>query len=215
MRMKQAALALVLVLAATGCGKNPGAEGFSPTETSLYLTGEGAVIRADVESYEKDYYDAEELKATVEEALGAFNGPSGAKAADGKEAEPSAILKQCSMENGTAKLLIQFRDAGEYLRFTDAYPDAESPVQVRGLEIMSVADGAAKGSLLGEDFINREGKTVSSGEVVKKSRLMVAAVEGQALIQTDGEVQFVSPGVVLEGNWARTPEEGTSYIVFK
>lgn len=215
MRMKQAALALFLTLAVTGCGKNSGAGAFSPAETSLYITGEGAVISADVEKYEKDYYKADELRAVVEEALLAFNGPDGAKSADGKQEVPFASLEQCSMENGTAKLLIKFKDAGEYLRFMEEYPDEESTVQVKNLDVVSVEDGVAKGYLIGENFVKADGKAVSAEEVTKKSKLTVAAVEGQALIQTDGDVLFVSGGVTMEGNMARTPKDGVSYIIFK
>ena len=55
-----------------GCGGGNGTTAFAPTESSLYVTKEGTVTSADVESYENDYYSADELKAYAEEMLGVF-----------------------------------------------------------------------------------------------------------------------------------------------
>ena len=50
----------------------------------------------------------------------------------------------------------------------------------------------------------------------KKSKLHVAVVEGPALLETDGAIQYISDGVTLTGeNGARTPDGGVSYIIFK
>ena len=59
-----AAAILLLSLALNGCGGGNGTTAFAPTETSLYVTKEGTVTSADVESYENDYYSADELKLT-------------------------------------------------------------------------------------------------------------------------------------------------------
>ena len=49
------------------------APAFAPTESSLYITSEGKVTSATVETYEADYYSADELKAFIEEVLADFN----------------------------------------------------------------------------------------------------------------------------------------------
>ena len=67
-----AAAILLLSLALNGCGGGNGTTAFAPTETSLYVTKEGTVTSADVETYENDYYSADELKAYAEEMLGVF-----------------------------------------------------------------------------------------------------------------------------------------------
>ena len=44
----------------------------------------------------------------------------------------------------------------------------------------------------------------------------MAAVEGAALVQTDGAVQYISDGVSMEGtNLVRTPADEVSFIIFK
>ena len=59
-----AAAILLLSLALNGCSGGTGKTAFAPTESSLYVTKEGTVTSADVETYENDYYSADELRLT-------------------------------------------------------------------------------------------------------------------------------------------------------
>ena len=68
-----AAAILLLSLALNGCGGGNGTTAFAPSESSLYVTKEGTVTSADVESYENDYYSADELKAYAEEMKQGYN----------------------------------------------------------------------------------------------------------------------------------------------
>ena len=186
---------------------------FAPTESSLYITSEGIVTSATVETYENDYYSAEELKAFAEEMLAEFNDSVGAS---GEEA--AATVKECTMADGVAKLLIDFQDAETYMTFMEQYPDDESAIQVSALDVTTVSDGITKGYLVGENFtkIAGESKSVSADEVMKQSKLFVAAVEGASLIQTDGAIQYISDGVSVVGtNLIQTPADQVSYVVFK
>ena len=200
-----AAAILLLSLALNGCGGGNGTTAFAPTESSLYVTKEGTVTSADVESYENDYYSADELKAYAEEMLTAFE--SGNQSGD---SDKKAEITECTVKDGTAKLLITFPDAEEYIRFAEEYPDTESGVQIESLDVVSVADGV-------ETFYKAgDGNTeVSAVDITKQKKLYVACVKGSAKIQTDGAVQYVSEGVTLTGNVAETPAGETSYIIFK
>ena len=190
-----AAAILLLSLALNGCGGGNGTTAFAPTESSLYVTKEGTVTSADVETYENDYYSADELKAYAEEMLGVFE----------------------SGKDGTAKLLITFPDAEEYLRFAEEYPDTESGIRIESLDVVSVPDGVEKGYIVGSTFYKAgdENTEVSAVDITKQKKLYVVCVKGSAKIQTDGQVRYVSEGVTLNGSMAETPEGETSYIIFK
>ena len=121
-----AAAILLLSLALNGCGGGNGTTAFAPTETSLYVTKEGTVTSADVETYENDYYSADELKAYAEEMLGVFE--SGNQSGS---SEKKAEIAECTVKDGTAKLLIKFPDPEEYLRFAKEYPDTEPGCRFR------------------------------------------------------------------------------------
>jgi len=189
------------------------APAFAPTESSLYITSEGKVTSATVETYEAEYYSAEEMKAFIEEVLAEFN----ASANGGSDAK-AASIKECTLADGTAKLLIDFQTADAYLDFMEQYPDEESAIQVADLDITTVSDGVTKGYLVGKSFtkLAKEQTTVAADEVMKQSKLYVAAIDGAALIQTDGNIQYISEGVSVVGtNMIQTPEDEVSYVVFK
>lgn len=209
-------LTAAIAVLATGCGsKAETTASFSPTESSIYVTREGKITSATVEKYENDYYTAEELKASAEEDLEAINGPAGA-AADNSTQEKPAAVSECSVKDGTIKLLIDFKDANTYLQYLDTFTDEEDET-VKNLDITTVADGLTKGYLVDETFTKPgENKEISSQEVMKQSDLYVAAVEGAALIQPEGKIQYISKNVTMvDGNMVHTSGDGVSYIVFK
>lgn len=218
MKRKEALIMAVSMAILAGCSRTGAEQVFAPTESSLYITSEGIVTSATVETYEKDYYSAEELTDSVEEILAEFNGSVESASEEGEEAKAAASVRECTMADGVAKLLIDFRDAETYLAFMEQYPDEESAIQLSALDVTTVSDGITKGYLVGETFTKVAGKskTVAADEVMKRSKWYVAAVEGQSLIQTDGAIQYISEGVSVVGtNMVRTPAGQVSYVVFK
>ena len=174
-----AAAILLLSLALNGCGGGNGTTAFAPTESSLYVTKEGTVTSADVESYENDYYSADELKAYAEEMLGVFE--SGNQSGS---SEKKAEIAECTVKDGTAKLLITFPDAEEYLRFAEEYPDTESGIRIESLDVVSVPDGVEKGYIVGSTFYKAgdENTEVSAVDITKQKKLYVVCVKGSAKI---------------------------------
>lgn len=215
---RAAVIAAAAAVLACGCSRKNTVYEPDTAESSLYLTSEGTVTSVDVETYEADYYDAAELKASVEEALSFFNGAhAGKKAEDGSEIAAATLL-ECDLKDGTALLSIRFMDPASYLEFEEEYPDPDGAVQVTNLDVTTVSDAITKGYLVGETFQNAgdSDKTASSGEIAKEGGLYVAAVWGKALIQTDGEIRYASQGASLLGaNKAETPEGQVTYLVFR
>lgn len=201
-----AAVSLTAVLT-TACARGPQSAAFTPTESSLYITSEGTITSATIETYTNDYYTEEELKSSVEEALAAFN------ASQPSSGNNAATINTCTLSNGTATLLIDFRDPSAYLAFMAEYPDEESEIQIKSIQITD----AASCSYAETSFKSPDGKKENSaGELKTQTKLYTAAVEGPAFIQTDGAIQYISDGVTLVGeNQVRTPADGVSYIVFK
>ena len=207
------ALAGLAVFCTAACTRGP-AQAFEPTEDSLYITGSGQVTSAAIETYEKDYYPEEGLKASVEENLAAFNQDAASTAGDGEKAP--AVLNTCTLADGTASLLIDFSSPAAYMEFMAAYPDEESGVQVKALSILSMEEAELGDVPLTAAAGKEKGTAVPADQVKKKSKLHVAVVEGPALLETDGAIQYISDGVTLTGeNGARTPDGGVSYIIFK
>lgn len=110
----------------------------NPQRTVCTSPGSGQVTSAAIETYEKDYYTEEGLKAFVEENLAAFNQDAASLAGDGEKAP--AVLNACTLADGTASLLIDFSSPAAYMEFMAAYPDEESGVQVKALSILSMEE---------------------------------------------------------------------------
>ena len=80
------------------------------------------------------------MKAYVEEALAVFNA---AASEDETDENNLTSLQECTMENGTARVLIEFPSSEEYLRFSELYPEENGTL--KSLDIVSVPDGVTKG----------------------------------------------------------------------
>lgn len=213
MKPEKIAALLVSAFLLAGCAGRSGGKEFTPAETSLFLTKEGTVTSAVVEDFDKDYYSRDELEDFVEEALVSFNGPNGGKAAGQEESRAFASLKECSADQNRARVVIEFSDASQYLRFEEQYPSREGGLS--RLDIVSVPEGITRGYLVGANFKTPSGKTVSYDEITKQSKLFVAYVEGEALIQTEGSLKYVSEGVAIQDGMALTPGSEVSYLVFQ
>ena len=89
--MRQKLYAMLLIFAAasmtTSCGTS-----FEADESTVYITKEGNVIGADIEDFNEDYYDEEELKAYVTESIESYVESNGNGSLDG-----TAILKLCDL----------------------------------------------------------------------------------------------------------------------
>lgn len=217
MRSRMMLLTMGLLMV-TACSRSRETASFAPAEDALYVTREGAITSAVIVTYENEYYTEEELKASVEEALADFNGSEGHGTSDEASSREAAAFNSCSLAGGTASLYIDFKNPAAYLKFMEAYPDEESSIQVKELDVTPVPDGITKGYLAGQTFktASSSPKEVDASEVMKKSKLYVAAIEGPALIQTEGPIEYVSSEVtVLGSTLVQTPETGMVYVIFK
>ncbi len=105
--------------------------------------------------------------------------------------EKKAEITECTVKDGTAKLLITFSDAEEYLRFAAEYPDEESGIQVESLDVVSVQDGVEKGYIVGSKFYKAgdEKTEVSAVDITKQKKFYVVCVTAaRSSRQTDGPV---------------------------
>lgn len=204
----------------TACARSSGKPAFTPTESSLCITSEGTVTAATIETYDKnnDRYTAGELRTYTEEILEAFNSTFGRSAAGTQTDTPPAAVTECTLSDGTAKLLITFKDAASYQEFMSQYPDEESEIQIKNISVTDMSSASADPDFSQTTFRSpsSDGKTASAEDLKKKTKLTVARIEGPALIETDASIQYISDGVTVTGDRrARTPDDGVSYIIFK
>lgn len=206
--MKKARTALVTALTVfllSGCGNYGGASKFSPEQSSVFVTREGGLSSAMVETCDKDYYDGQELQAFIEEAVAVYNAAN----QDG-----AVTLESCTMEEGKAVAVFDYADGTALLNFLKEHGD--SSLQLTNLEVMTVSDGLVAGKVSDGTWIQaKDGSGVSLDTVTKKGNLNLVAVEGTGVIQTEGKIQYYSGNVTLQDGFTAAVSEGKAYIVFK
>lgn len=180
-------LCLCMVLFA-GCGTT--VEGESSV---VYVEKNGAVISLDVEEFTQDYFDEEELEEFVNGAVSEYTEEHGRN---------SVKVQELSVEEGTAKLLMQYKTADDYSAFN-------------GIELYhgKVIDSLAAGYIFDGAFARVEdGKVIGSAtkqDIYANKELKVVIIRANTDVQVDGEICFVScENVELTGNSSVSIREG-------
>lgn len=183
-----------------GCGQSSGGNEFAPVGNSIYISREGAVSSAFVESYDQDYYTEEDLKAYLEESI--------------KEQYPdvAVTLQDCSVENGTMKAVFDYGTPGDLVAFLEDQKSED--LDVSGLKVESLADGMAEGTVSGGSLVSASDGKPADFQALAGTEGTLVTVEGTASVQTEGKILYVSEGVEIMDQGAVT-SGGSSYIIFK
>lgn len=170
---KFTAILLMLVLCVgllTGCGASYDAE-----ESTVFVLKDGKIVSTDVESFDEDTYDEEKLKTYVEEAIAEYVEENG---------EDTVKLKELTVKEGKATLILEYADAGHYTRFN-------------GIELFSgsMAEALAAGYTFDVDFASvDDGKAAECdrSEFYENDDYKVAIIKANTNVKIKGTIYFVS-----------------------
>lgn len=209
MKKRKAVLAAVIAAGMlTGCLGRGGSNALNAESSRIFVTGDGVFQTATVETYEeKDYYNADELKAYLEEAALAYNGAHG---------EGAVTLDSCSMEKGTARMIFKYKSGGDLAGFAAEYEDKEN--QVDSISVSTFSDVLGQSETDGVIFLKAsDGKQAEKKALTQKGQSHAVVVESKnpVTIQTEGKLLFVSDNVVVKDSYTVQTAEGKSYIIFK
>lgn len=163
----------------TACGTS-----FEADESTVYITKDGNVIGADIEDFNEDYYDEEELKAYITESIESYVESNG----DGS-LELEKFQTGSSEEDGvTAQLYLNYATYIDYALFNDVTMFAGTAEQARqegytfdGQSFRKVEEGSLAGSMDVQKLLEEEG-------------VRVVVIGEETLVRVDGEIQCVSDG---------------------
>ena len=215
------AAVVMAVFAASGCARSDKGAVFDPDQSSIFVKKDGSVLSASVEHSDQNYYSEEELKSFMEGRLSEFNAAQGKESAaynkEGAEKLPAAIVS-CKVEGAdgakTVKSIVEYSSPEMLLALAGEIRDGE--IQLAALATDSVENRLAAGDLVGSTFVDAKGNAVEAGQITSQSKLRVVSSQGPALIQTEGKVLYMSDGCTLVDEYTvQTPEEGSSFIIFK
>lgn len=206
--MKKISLFLITILALlslTACG-----DSLKVDENTVYVKKNGKIIGAAVESFDKDYYDAAELEAYVNERVENYVS---------SHEEKSVKVDEFSVENGIAQLYMKYDSFEDYAEFnevqmyTGTVPQAMAAGYDFSVDFLKVEDGEL-------------GSSVNRDAIFEDSKYRVVILSEKVDVKVDGTVLFVSSdytGISAKDTVSiRLPEDAMdgeelslTYIVYK
>ena len=224
---------MVMILTLSSCGKKikkKDSISLAAGESGITLKDDGKVIYQIRESFDKDYFDKDDLKKIIKEELDEFNkGLSD----DKKKAE----LSEYEVKDEECELAITFADMEQFVNYINemekpiedfyvyvgTYGEVDSSVygscdmvlaaeDAKEVESESSAD-IADGQLVGSDETeNTTVKSVSDLKIAADSKVII--LNKNLKIKLPGDVIAVSPNTSVTDNIAHTDSE-ESYIFYK
>lgn len=215
--MKKIKIALVALMAGvllSGCGGRAGGTStFAPTQSSVYVSKDGSIMSAVVQTYDKSHYDEAKFQLSMEEWVSTYNQANGAIAAakntEGSGKLPVAVVSS-SLAEGKATAVFEYASGEELYKFAENQHNTDNLVKLN----LTVVKGGMK-PMSGVTFVKPDGSSVKQDSVGKKGDFLLLSVEGTGVIQTEGKVLYMTEGSLrLDDFTVKTPE-GQSYILFK
>lgn len=153
-----------------GCGKSLEAD-----RDTVYVQKKGTVVSAAIADFDKDYYDEEELKKYVDERVADYQEQHG---------EDSVSIDKFSVEEGVAKLYInykgyeEYQDFNEVTLFSGTVPQALAEGFDFNTEFTEIKGGEAAGTVSKDKITDTDAKVIILSEKVD--------------VKVDGTIQYVS-----------------------
>ena len=191
---KSLGLCLVLTgaLLLSGCSQK-----FEPTESTIFVTSKGVVKSAVMESFEKGYYNLEELSGEIESAVQAY-------CSEGNEG--TVVVESLTEANDMVTLQMQYADAAVYSEFND---------MVLFSGTLSEAEAAGYSF---DELYDLEGQQAEL-TAEEENTLKVIITEEEVCIQTSGKIKYISDNVtMIDTKLARALEadvEHPAFVVYK
>ena len=200
-------MVLAAALLAAGCSKKDKEASESDTKRNATLTvdEQEAIVITYTETFDKSYYNKEELESRAAEELAEFN-----KTASG---DSSAVMESLNVKDGTAVMKIRFTDEKVYVDYVKQYvkPDKETKLFVGIYKDAISAGHKFTGKFTsGEDLSTMEAK-----DFKETDSLMVVYTNEEQKILVPGDIMYFGENVTLEKGLAVTSEGKDNYIIYK
>ena len=188
-RSKIITAALLLTLLLAGCGTDPA----NVDVNTLIVGKDGTITESLVESFDKEYYDAEELRRSIESAVNAYNGGTDA-----------VTLGAVTAEEGVARTILTYKTGNDFAAFhgNDFFLGTVSEAYDAGYTFLSMKDKA--------------GNVISASDVLELGEAHMLIIQEATAVETPEKIRYVSEGVnAFESDKrAEVPEGITGYIIY-
>ena len=177
-----------MALLLSGCSQK-----FEPTESTIFITSKGLVQSAVIESFDKSYYDFDELYETVEKEVKAYCLDKN---------EDAITISSLVEENESVVLLMDYQTVEDYVEFNET------------LLFSGTFSEAADAGYLPEELYDVEGNSVEV-DMESLGDLNVIVTEESVCLQTSSNIKYVSDNVTILGKkLAKAMEAGKTHPAF-
>ena len=181
-------LILSMAFLLSGCSQK-----FEPTESTIFITSKGVVKSAIMESFDKSYYDFDELYEAVEKEVKAYCLDKN---------EEAVTISSLVEENDSVALLMDYQTVEDYVEFNET------------LLFSGTFSEAATAGYLPEELYDVEGNSIEV-DTESLADLKVIVTEESICIQTSGRIKYVSDNVtILDKKMAKAMEAGKTHPAF-
>ncbi|MDD6482412.1 MAG: hypothetical protein PUF65_09160 [Lachnospiraceae bacterium] len=153
-----------------GCGAS-----YTADESTVFILKNGKVVSTDVDDFDENTYDQEDLKQYIKSTIDTYNEENGKGLVE---------LKDLTVKDGKATLTISYASAADYRKFND-------------IELFtgSVAQALAAGYSFDGDFASvKDGKIAAcdAKEFMEDADYKVAVIRGNLNVKVKGTIAYVS-----------------------
>jgi len=191
----------------TGCGTGKDVN-VPVTSNTLEITADGHLIAYIVESFDKDYYDINELKTMVDGEITKYNETKANLVSEAGQM-PITVDKVIMAEDGSKKAVVALNFANAVV-----YADYMGKEAFYG----TVAQAAEKGYVLDGMLKAVKGDEPFIGETLKKSQdKMILIIKDAVTVRTYDKVQYLSrnASITAEGFVNAETKDELKYIIIK
>lgn len=226
---KTAGLCPAFIIAAlflSGCGK----ASMDVDANTLYVGSDGKLTEVIVEDFGKDYYDEDELKTYIDDAVESYQSESG---------KSDVAVKKYEVKDQIAKLLMEYDSSDSYAAFnkTEIYVGTVLKAQAAGYEFdvnFYTPEQSGEESAKTEDAQDESTEevaantgdaavSVSADTVLGEDNNRVLILKQDTNVQVKGEILYVSDHVkvtgkntaAVYGEGADSTDAGLAYIIYK
>lgn len=186
---------MLFVLTLSGCNEE---SNDSFAETTISIDKKGRISQQIVESFDKDYYDVNELKQEFEGAISSYN-----QSADTAEA---IKLKDIHVEDGSVYVSLDYASAKDY-----------SELQKEQLFVGTINDAYNAGYMMSVTLKGtQEGDKIGKVEIMGMSDKHIIILSEPVRVHAYSNIKYVSANVdVISETDARVSSEsgGLAYII--
>ena len=181
-------LILSMTFLLSGCSQK-----FEPTESTIFVTSKGLVQSAVIESFDKSYYDFDELYKTVENEVKAYCLDKN---------EEAVTISSLVEENDSVALLMDYQTVEDFVEFNET------------LLFSGTFSEAAAAGYLPEELYDMEGNSIEV-DLEGLGALNVIVTEESVCLQTSSNIKYVSDNVtILDKKMAKAFEAVKTHPAF-